>query len=459
MSLQLILPLRMKKGRPVSRIDLGSYIQTVDRLDPLKVYGRIVEITGLTIKATGLDVSIGESCKIYSEKADPVDAEVVGFKEGKVILMATGEVAGIRHGSRVMPLGKNISVKVSDGLIGRIIDATGNPIDNKGPIEGTDCPLYSLSPNPLTKKIISAPLDIGIRSINGLLTCGKGQRLGIMAGSGVGKSVLLGMIAKYSEAAINVIALIGERSREVGEFIERNLGEEGLRKSIIVVSTSDQAPLAKVRGAFTATAIAEYFRNAGKDVLLLMDSLTRVAMAQREIGLAVGEPPTTRGYTPSVFALLPKLLERVGTSDNSGSITGLYTVLVEGDDMLEPVADMSRSLLDGHIVLSRELAMENHYPSIDVLQSISRVMPNIIEEKHREYASKFVDTLSTYKKFEDMINLGAYKHGTNFKVDFAIKLIERIRSFLKQDMHNPIEYADSLQGLYCIFDEVSNEST
>jgi len=452
-------PIRMKTGRSVSRIDLESYIQTVDRLDPLKVYGRIVEITGLTIKATGLDVSIGESCKIYSEKADPVDAEVVGFKEGKVILMATGEVAGIRHGSRVMPLGKNISVKVSDGLIGRIIDATGNPIDNKGPIEGTDCPLYSLSPNPLTKKIISAPLDIGIRSINGLLTCGKGQRLGIMAGSGVGKSVLLGMIAKYSEAAINVIALIGERSREVGEFIERNLGEEGLRKSIVVVSTSDQAPLAKVRGAFTATAIAEYFRDAGKDVLLLMDSLTRVAMAQREIGLAVGEPPTTRGYTPSVFALLPKLLERVGTADNSGSITGLYTVLVEGDDMLEPVADMSRSLLDGHIVLSRELAMENHYPSIDVLQSISRVMPNIIEEKHREYASKFVDTLSTYKKFEDMINLGAYKHGTNFKVDFAIKLIERIRSFLKQDMHNPIEYADSLQGLYCIFDEITNEST
>ncbi len=442
----------------MSRIDLGSYIQTVDGLDPLKVYGRIVEITGLTIKATGLDVSIGESCKIYSEKAVPVDAEVVGFKEGKVILMATGEVSGIRHGSRVMPLGKNISVKVSDGLIGRIIDATGNPLDNKGPIEGTDCPLYSLSPNPLTKKLISKPLDIGIRSINGLLTCGKGQRIGIMAGSGVGKSVLLGMIAKYSEAPVNVIALIGERSREVGEFIERNLGEEGLRKSIVVVSTSDQAPLAKVRGAFTATAIAEYFRNAGRDVLLLMDSLTRVAMAQREIGLAVGEPPTTRGYTPSVFALLPKLLERVGTSHNSGSITGLYTVLVEGDDMLEPVADMSRSILDGHIVLSRELAMENQYPSIDVLQSISRVMPNIIEEKHREYASRFLDMLSTYKKFEDMINLGAYKHGSNIKVDYAIKLIERIKSYLKQDMHNPIDYADSLQGLYCIFDEVTTES-
>ena len=443
----------------MSRIDLEPYIKTVDRLDHLKVYGRIVEITGMTIKATGLDVSIGESCKIYSEKAEPVDAEVVGFKEGKVILMATGEVSGIRYGSKVMPLGKNISVKVSDSLIGRIIDATGNPIDGKGPIEGTECPLYSLSANPLTKKIISEPLDIGIRSINGLLTCGKGQRIGIMAGSGVGKSVLLGMVAKYSEAAVNVIALIGERSREVGEFIERNLGEEGLSKSIVVVSTSEQAPLAKVRGAFTATAIAEYFRNSGRDVLLLMDSLTRVAMAQREIGLAVGEPPTTRGYTPSVFSLLPKLLERVGTSENSGSITGLYTVLVEGDDMLEPVADMSRSILDGHIVLSRELAMENQYPSIDILQSISRVMPNIIEEKHKEYASKFVDTLSTYKKFEDMINLGAYKQGSNFKVDFAIKLIERIKSYLKQDMHNLIDYADSLQGLYCIFDEGVNEST
>ena len=456
---QLMHQFRMKMRRAVSRIDLGSYIKTVDRLDPLKVYGRIVEITGLTIKATGLDVSIGESCKIYSDKAAPVDAEVVGFKEGKVILMATGEVTGIRHGSRVMPQGKNISVKVSDSLIGRIIDATGNPLDGKGPISGTECPLHSLSPNPLSKKIISEPLDIGIRSINGLLTCGKGQRIGIMAGSGVGKSVLLGMIANYSEAAVNVIALIGERSREVGEFVERSLGEEGLKKSIVVVTTSDQAPLAKVRGAFTATAIAEYFRDAGKDVLLLMDSLTRVAMAQREIGLAVGEPPTTRGYTPSVFALLPKLLERVGTSNNSGSITGLYTVLVEGDDMLEPVADMSRSILDGHIVLSRDLAMENHYPSIDVLQSISRVMPNIIEEKHREYASKFVDTLSTYKKFEDMINLGAYKQGSNFKVDFAIKLIEKIKSYLKQDMHNHIDYSDSLQGLYCIFDEAMNEST
>ena len=367
-------------------LDLSPYKKAVDNAEHMKVYGRIVEITGLTIKATGLDVSIGEACKIYSDNAAPLDAEVVGFKEGKVILMATGEVSGIRHGSRVLPMGKHILVRVSDSLIGRVIDSAGNPIDGKGPVEGMDYSLHAMSPNPLTRQRITEPLDIGIRVINGLLTCGKGQRVGIMAGSGVGKSVLLSMIAKYSEAEVNVIALIGERSREVREFVEKNLGEEGLKKSIVVVSTSEQAPLAKVRGAFTATAIAEYFREQGKHVLLLMDSLTRVAMAQREIGLAVGEPPTTRGYTPSVFALLPKLLERVGTSENEGSITGLYTVLVEGDDMLEPVADMTRSVLDGHIVLSRDLAMENHYPSIDVLQSVSRVMPHVIDERHKSYA-------------------------------------------------------------------------
>jgi flagellum-specific ATP synthase len=439
-------------------IDLGPYIETVNNSDHLKVYGRIVEITGLTIKATGLDVSIGEACKIYSDSAPTIDAEVVGFKEGKVILMATGEVSGIRHGSRVLPLGKNIKIKVSDKLIGRVIDATGNPIDGKGTIDGMDYSLFSLSPNPLMRQRIVEPLDIGIRAINGLLTCGKGQRVGIMAGSGVGKSVLLGMIAKYSEAEVNVIALIGERSREVREFVEKNLGEEGLQKSVVVVSTSEQAPLAKVRGAFTATAIAEYFRGRGKDVLLLMDSLTRVAMAQREIGLAVGEPPTTRGYTPSVFALLPKLLERVGTAENEGSITGLYTVLVEGDDMLEPVADMSRSILDGHIVLSRDLAMENHYPSIDIMQSISRVMPHVIDKRHKDYAGKFIEVFSTYKKFEDMINLGAYKQGSNFKVDYSIKIIERLRNYLRQDMNDLVDYTDSMQGLYSIFDEMEKDN-
>jgi len=268
---------------------------------------------------------------------------------------------------------------------------------------------------------------------------------------------LLSMIAKYSEADVNVIALIGERSREVREFVDMNLGEEGLKKSIVVVSTSEQAPLAKVRGAFAATAIAEYFRNQGKDVMLLMDSLTRVAMAQREIGLAIGEPPTTRGYTPSVFALLPKLLEKVGTSENEGSITGLYTVLVEGDDMLEPVADMTRSILDGHIVLSRDLAMENHYPSIDVLNSISRVMPNVIDRKQKEYVDRFIELLSTYKKFEDMINLGAYKSGSNFKVDYSIKMIEKLKSYMRQETNEPDDMADSLQGLYFVFDESGKE--
>ncbi len=442
----------------MTEIELSRYLTAVEESEPLRVYGRIVEITGLTIKATGIDVSIGEACKIYSDGAPPVDAEVVGFKEGKVILMATGEVSGIRHGSRVLPLGKHISVRVSDDLIGRVIDAAGNPMDGKGPVEGTEYPLFISSMNPLKKQTIDKPIDVGIRAINGLLTCGKGQRVGIMAGSGVGKSVLLGMIAKYSEAPVNVIALIGERSREVREFVEKNLGEEGLAKSVVVVSTSDQTPLAKVRGAFTATAIADYFRNKGNDVMLLLDSLTRVAMAQREIGLAVGEPPTTRGYTPSVFALLPKLLEKVGTSEGSGSITGLYTVLVEGDDMLEPVADMSRSVLDGHIVLSRELAMENHYPCIDVLQSISRVMPHIINDRHRAYAGKFIEVFSTYKKFEDMINLGAYKHGSNFKVDYSIKFIDRLKSYLRQDMKTHIDFADSIQGLYFIFDETEKKN-
>ncbi len=439
-------------------IDLDKYISRAEHSEPYKVYGRIVEITGITIKATGLDVSIGESCKIYSDHAEPVDAEVVGFKEGKVVLMATGEMSGIRHGSRVMSMGKNISINVSENLIGRVIDAVGNPIDGKGPIDGDHYPLFGCSPNPLTRQRITEPMDIGIRSINGLLTCGKGQRVGIMAGSGVGKSILLSMIAKYSEAPVNVIALIGERSREVREFVEQNLGEEGLKKSIVVVSTSDKAPLAKVRGAYTATAIAEYFRNRGQDVMLLMDSLTRVAMAQREIGLAIGEPPTSRGYTPSVFALLPKLLERVGTSEGDGSITGIYTILVEGDDMMEPVADMSRSILDGHIVLSRELAMENHYPSIDILQSASRVMPHIINDRHKSNAGKFVESLSTYRKFEDMINLGAYKPGSNPRVDYAIKIHDRLREYLKQDMNDTIDFADSLQGLYLVFDEMEKEN-
>ncbi len=437
-------------------IDLSSYRKELDNAEPLRVYGRIDEITGIIIKASGLKVSIGEACKIYIDHGPVVDAEVVGFRDGRVLLMAIGELAGIKPGSRVLPIGKKVSVKVGPGLIGRVIDDRGNPIDGKGPIIGEDHPLFASSPNPLTRQRITHPMDLGIRAINGLLTCGRGQRMGIMAGSGVGKSVLLGMIAKYTEADVNIIALIGERGREVREFIERDLGE-GLNKSVVVISTSEQPPLAKVRGAFTATAIAEYYREKGQNVLLLMDSLTRVAMAQREIGLAIGEPPASKGYTPSVFTMLPKLLERVGTSDGMGSITGLYTVLVEGDDLQEPIADATRALLDGHIVLSRELAMEGHYPSIDVLKSISRVMPDIADKGHREFAARFVETLAIYKKMEDMINLGAYKDGSNPKVDYAIKMIDRLKGYLRQGMNDRRDMGDSLQGLYMLFEDLKHE--
>ncbi|MGD0883819.1 MAG: FliI/YscN family ATPase [Thermodesulfovibrionales bacterium] len=433
-------------------INLSPYIETVSKTEPVKVYGRVVEIAGIIIKATGVKASIGESCKIFSDHAFALDSEVVGFRDGKVILMAVGDLGGIRLGSRVLPIGKKVSIRVSPSLRGRVVNDRGESIDGKGPLRGGDYPLLSSTPHPLRRHRIGEPIDLGIRAINGLLTCGKGQRIGIMAGSGVGKSVLLGMMARYTEAAVNVIALIGERGREVREFIEKDLGEEGREKSVVVVATSDQPPLAKVRAALAATAIAEYFRERGENVLLLMDSLTRVAQAQREIGLAVGEPPTAKGYTPSVFALLPKLLERVGTSESSGSITGIYTVLVEGDDLSDPVADSARATLDGHIVLSRELAMENHYPSIDVLRSISRVMPDVADSKHRELAGKFIETLAVHKRFEDMINLGAYKEGSNAKVDYAIKMFESLKGYLKQGMHERRDLADSLQGLYFLFE-------
>lgn len=436
-------------------LSLKPLIETIPSIDPMRVYGRVTEITGLIIKATGIRTSVGESCRIVSDNGLTVEAEVVGFRDEKVLLMAVDDIAGVRPGSRVISIGRKVAVKVSDAIIGRVLNDRGEPIDGKGPVRGIDYPLtiHLPPPHPLRRRRIKEPLDLGIRAINGLMTIGKGQRVGIMAGSGVGKSVLMGMIARFTEAPVTVIALIGERGREVREFIENNLGEEGLKKSIVVVSTSDQPPLAKVRGAFTATAIAEYFRDRGMDVLLLMDSLTRVAQAQREIGLATGEPPTAKGYTPSVFSLLPRLLERVGTAERNGSITGIYTVLVEGDDLSEPVADAVRAILDGHIVLSREIAMEGLYPSIDVLQSISRVMPDIVDDKHRELASRFIELMATYKRFEDMINLGAYKAGTNPKLDKAIEMIDKLRSYIRQDMRNRRDFADSLQGLFLIFEE------
>lgn len=436
-------------------LSLKPLIDNLSSIDPMRVYGRVTEITGLIIKATGIRTSVGESCKIISDDGLTIEAEVVGFRDEKVLLMAVDDISGVRPGSRVISIGRQVAVKVSDSIIGRVLNDRGEPIDGKGPIIGIDYPLtiHLSPPHPLRRRRIKEPLDLGIRAINGLMTIGKGQRVGIMAGSGVGKSVLMGMIARFTEAPVTVIALIGERGREVREFIENNLGEEGLKKSIVVVSTSDQPPLAKVRGAFTATAIAEYFRDRGMDVLLLMDSLTRVAHAQREIGLATGEPPTAKGYTPSVFSLLPRLLERVGTAERNGSITGIYTVLVEGDDLSEPVADAVRAIFDGHIVLSREIAMEGLYPSIDVLQSISRVMPDIVDDRHRELASRFIELMATYKKFEDMINLGAYKAGTNLKLDRAIEMIDKLRSYIRQDMRSRRDFADSLQGLSLIFEE------
>ncbi len=438
-------------------IDLSSYINAASVTEPMKIYGRVTEITGIIIKATGLKAAIGETCRIFSDNDKSIAADIVGFKDGKAMLMPVGDLVGIRSGSRVLPIGKKVSIRVSPYLKGRVVDGSGEPLDGKGPTAGVDCPLVSQTPHPLKRKRISQPLDLGIRAINGLLTCGKGQRIGIMSGPGVGKSVLLGMIAKYTEASVNVIALVGERGREVREFIEKDLGKEGMEKSVVVVSTSEQPPPARVRAALAATAIAEYFRGRGENVLLLMDSLTRVAQAQREMGLAIGEPPTSKGYTPSVFALLPKLLERVGTSEGEGSITGIYTVLVEGDDLSDPVADSAKAVLDGHIVLSRELAMEGHYPSIDLLKSISRVMPDITDSKHLEYASRFIEILATYKRFEDMINLGAYKEGSNPKVDYAIRMIDRLNTYLKQGINERRDIGDALQGLYVLFDEVEGK--
>ncbi len=423
--------------------------------DPVKVYGRVNKGVGLVIEGLGPRANIGDVCLIQTElqtlNSEFIEAEVVGFKEDKILLMPLGDIRGIGPGSRIIAKGRQRYVRVGERLLGRILDGLGNPIDGKGYITGQLYPIYNEPINPLYRRRISEPLDLGIKAVNTMLTCGKGQRIGIMAGSGIGKSVLLGMMARNTTADVNVIALIGERGREVREFIEKDLGDEGLRRSVIVVATSDTSPLIRIRGAFVATAIAEYFRSHGRNVLFMMDSLTRFAMAQREIGLATGEPPTTKGYPPSVFNLLPKLLERAGTCDREGTITGLYTVLVEGDDMNEPIADAARSVLDGHIVLSRELANHNHYPAIDVLQSISRLMKDITDDRHKTHVEKTLDIMAIYKRYEDVITIGAYKEGTNPKLDYAIKMMDRIRSFLKQDIENRVTFEDGLNELYKIY--------
>jgi flagellum-specific ATP synthase len=433
---------------------LDKYRTCLDATCTIRASGSVTNIIGLVIEARGPVSRLGTVCDIYTKgEARKITAEVMGFRDNHVLMMPLEEIRGIGPGCRVVARQQRAIVPVGPGLLGRVIDGLGNPIDNKGQFfVESEYPIYGAPINPLSRKRISQPLDLGIRAINGLLTVGCGQRIGIFSGSGVGKSVLLGMIARKTRADVNVIALIGERGRELNEFIEKELGEEGLKRSVIVVATSDHLPLIRMRGAFIATAIAEFFRDQGKHVNLMMDSVTRFAMAQREIGLALGEPPTTKGYTPSVFTLLPKLCERAGTSANRGTITGLYTVLVEGDDTNEPIADALRAILDGHINLTRDLATQNHYPAIDVLHSISRVMDDIIDSDHRQYANKLKETLAIYRKAEDLINIGAYVAGSNPKIDYAIEMVEKINRYLRQDIDETTDFNASISQLDQLFE-------
>ncbi len=430
-------------------INWDAYRQAVEEAKTISVQGIVTQVIGMVIEGRGPGMAVGGICEIdLKNNGSSIPAEVVGFRNDRVLLMPLGEMRGIEPGSRIRLKQQSPNIKVGQKLLGRAIDGLGHQIDQKDRIEyETEYPLYAEPLNPLLRERISEPVDVGIRAINGLITIGKGQRIGIMSGSGVGKSVLMGMIARHTAADISVIALIGERGREVREFIERDLGEEGLRRSVVVVATSDQPPLIRMRGAYLATAIAEYFRDKGKDVILMMDSITRFAMSYREVGLAIGEPPTSRGYTPSVFAQLPKLLERAGTKRGGGSITGIYTVLVEGDDMNEPIADASRSIIDGHIVLSRDLANENHYPAIDVLGSISRVMRDITGENQRKNARKLINILAIYRKAEDLINIGAYVKGSNPKIDYAIKMIDKVSAYLQQEVEERVSYGESAAQL------------
>jgi flagellum-specific ATP synthase len=432
----------------ISPFDAARYLPVIQAVNPVKRIGKVNQIVGLTVEGEGPAANLGEHCLIkLPEVAEPLSAEVVGFKSGRILLMPLGEMSGISPGCEIIATGEKLQVEVGPELLGRVLDGLGQPMDEKEPIYSNSYRALAASPpNPLHRKRINTPLALGIRSIDALLTCGRGQRIGIFAGSGVGKSTLLGMIARNTDADINVIALIGERGREVRDFIERDLGAEGLARSVVVVATSDQPALVRIKGAMVATAIAEYFRDLGNDVMLMMDSVTRFAIAQREVGLAVGEPPTTRGYTPSVFALLPKLLERSGTAA-SGSITGLYTVLVEGDDMNEPIADAVRGILDGHIVLSRQLAHLNHYPAIDVLSSVSRLMVELVSEEHGQCAGRLRSILATYHNNEDLLNIGAYAPGSNPQIDAAIQMIGPVNEFLRQKIDEKCSYADTIGRL------------
>lgn len=423
-------------------IDFLKYKEVTSK-NYVKKFGKVSQVVGLTIESIGPDVSLGSTCYIKSKEKE-VMAEVVGFKGNKILLMPLGDMSGVRPGAVVEASDSPISVNISYDLLGRVLNGVGKPMDGLDEItHGKDFPVTNLPPNPLERNRITTPLSLGVKAIDGLLTIGKGQRVGIFAGSGVGKSTLMGMIARNTNADINVIALIGERGREVREFIEKDLGEEGLKRSVLVVATSDQPALVRLKAAEVATSIAEYFRGEGKDVLLLMDSLTRYAMAQREIGLATGEPPVSRGYTPSVFAVMPKLLERAG-NDSKGSITGLYTVLVDGDDITEPVTDTARGILDGHIVLNRKIANKNHYPAIDVLASVSRVMSDITTPEHKKQANEIKKSMALYNESEDLINIGAYVKGSNPEIDTAVSKHTPIKDFLTQSTEEKIQFETTL---------------
>jgi flagellum-specific ATP synthase len=441
-------------------IDTKAYDEALHRTLLYTEAGKITKSIGMIYEAHLPAAGVGSLCRILSsedlQSEEGVDAEVIGFKDRRIVLMPFEDAPGVSKDTLVVLRSKTSGISVGDGLLGRVLDGRGHPIDGHGPVDfrnrrSEQRSLYQKPTHPLDRRPVNQSLDLGIRSINGLLTCGKGQRLGIMAGSGVGKSVLLGMMARHTAADVNVIALIGERGREVREFIEKDLGPEGMKKSVVVVSTSDKSPLLRMRGAFLATTIAEYFRDQGKDVLLLMDSVTRFCMAQREIGLSLGEPPASKGYTPSVFSTIPKLLERAGTNPGKGSITGIYTVLVEGDDLEDPIADSVRSILDGHIVLSRKIAERNQFPAVDILQSTSRVMRSVIDANQLTWSNQVKEWMAIYSQAEDLINIGAYAKGANLKVDQAVAVHEKILEFLKQGIDERADFSQTLAALHSIF--------
>jgi len=437
----------------LSKIDFSRYHARLQSIEPIKMLGTINRAAGLVIESQGPPVRVGDLCDIVGDASgENSTVEVIGFRDKTVLSMPLGKLQGVKLGTKIVARNKPATVKVGPRLLGRVLDGLGNPIDSLGPLDcEEEYPLHRSPENPLSRDNITEPLGTGVRAIDSLLTCGKGQRIGIFGGSGVGKSTLLGMMAKFTSADVNVISLVGERGRELRSFIEKDLGEEGLRRSVVIVSTSDNPPLVRIRAALVATAIAEYFKDQGKQVLLVMDSVTRFAMAQREVGLSAGEPPASKGYTPSVFALLPQLLERAGNFKNKGSITGFYTVLVEGDDMNDPIADAVRSILDGHIVLSRDLATRNHYPCIDVLDSVSRLFGELADPKHKGSAGKLRELLAAHKKAEDLINIGAYAKGSNPQIDRAIEKIESINGFLRQDSNERVTYFGAIGALNDLF--------